>query len=45
MSSLSVKHLFGLQNIPENDIENILDTALSSEKYLIALSKSSFFER
>lgn len=34
MSSLSVKHLFGLQNIPENDIENILDTAFKFREVL-----------
>tara|TARA_Y100001935_G_scaffold119362_1_gene98660 strand:- start:387 stop:1313 length:927 start_codon:yes stop_codon:yes gene_type:complete len=34
MSSLSVKHLFGLQNIPENDIENIIDTAFKFREVL-----------
>lgn len=34
MSSLSIKHLFGLQNIPENDIENILDTAFKFREVL-----------
>ena len=34
MSSLSVKHLFGLQNIPKNDIENILDTAFKFREVL-----------
>ena len=27
MSLLSVKHLFGLQDIPKDDIDKILDTA------------------
>lgn len=34
MSSLSVKHLFGLQNIPKNDINNILDTAFKFREVL-----------
>ena len=34
MSSLSIKHLFGLQNIPENDIENIIDTAFKFREVL-----------
>ena len=34
MSSLSVKHLFGLQNIPKNDIENIIDTAFKFREVL-----------
>ena len=34
MSSLSVKHLFGLQNIPENDIESIIDTAFKFREVL-----------
>ena len=34
MSSLSVKHLFGLQNIPKNDINDILDTAFKFREVL-----------
>ena len=34
MSSLSVKHLFGLQNVPENDIESIIDTAFKFREVL-----------
>tara|TARA_B100002052_G_scaffold36563_1_gene28634 strand:- start:13975 stop:14901 length:927 start_codon:yes stop_codon:yes gene_type:complete len=34
VSSLSVKHLFGLQNIPKNDINNILDTAFKFREVL-----------
>ncbi len=34
MSSLTVKHLFGLQDLPENDIDKILDTAFKFREVL-----------
>tara|TARA_Y100000768_G_scaffold285471_1_gene219915 strand:+ start:663 stop:1589 length:927 start_codon:yes stop_codon:yes gene_type:complete len=34
MSSLSVRHLFGLQNMPKEDIDNILDTAFKFREVL-----------
>ena len=34
MSSLSVKHLFGLQNLPSADIDKILDTAFKFREVL-----------
>ena len=34
MSSLSVKHLFGLQHLPESDINKILDTAFKFREVL-----------
>ena len=34
MSSLSVKHLFGLQNLPSADIDKILDTAFKFKEVL-----------
>jgi len=34
MSSLSVKHLFGLQNLPSTDIDKILDTAFKFREVL-----------